>query len=278
MATFSLPAVRSQFLLVSCLLSGALAGGLSAAPKSSLPNLDSETDELRSTVGALVERNDKQSEEIAQLKEKLAVADANGKRLTEAIAEANAEAEVFRRQTGELKLKLEALGVAAGSGNTSKLEQRLLTAVNNLRHSEDERKKLIEALIGLVEASMNYQKLADKPTPEAKKAVEHQIAIANQVLGTASGNAVEAPAIPATLTDGLVIDTKDDLSLIVANIGTQNGVAVGMPFQVIRGDHIVGLVRVVDARERIAGAIIQNLSSEKEKIKVGDRLKVAARQ
>ena len=35
---------------------------------------------------------------------------------------------------------------------------------------------------------------------------------------------------------------------------------------------------MVDVRERIAGAIIQDLSSAKEKIKVGDRLRVAARQ
>ncbi len=51
-----------------------------------------------------------------------------------------------------------------------------------------------------------------------------------------------------------------------------------MPFQVIRGEKLIGTVRVVDVRENIAGAVIQNLSSEKERIKVGDRLKVDARQ
>jgi hypothetical protein len=34
----------------------------------------------------------------------------------------------------------------------------------------------------------------------------------------------------------------------------------------------------VNVRENISGAVIQNLSSEKEKIKVGDLLKVDAQQ
>ena len=51
-----------------------------------------------------------------------------------------------------------------------------------------------------------------------------------------------------------------------------------MPFKVLRGDRVIGTVRVVDVRERIAGAVIQDLSSDKEKIKQGDRLKVDAQQ
>ncbi len=51
-----------------------------------------------------------------------------------------------------------------------------------------------------------------------------------------------------------------------------------MPFQVLRDNHIIGSVRVVEVREKIAGAIIENLSSEKDHIKVGDHLKIAARQ
>jgi hypothetical protein len=48
-----------------------------------------------------------------------------------------------------------------------------------------------------------------------------------------------------------------------------------MPLRVKRGDKVVARLRVVDVRERICGAIIQE--SGKEKIKVGDRLEVDAR-
>ena len=71
---------------------------------------------------------------------------------------------------------------------------------------------------------------------------------------------------------------KDDLALVVMNLGSKQGVKVGMPFQVIRGEKIVGSVRVVDVRDKIAGAVVQNLSSEKDRIKVGDRLKVDVQQ
>ena len=40
----------------------------------------------------------------------------------------------------------------------------------------------------------------------------------------------------------------------------------------------VGLVRVVDVREKICGAVIQDMNSNKERIKVGDRLRVDAKQ
>jgi chromosome segregation ATPase len=273
MAKFPSSAKRS--LLVLLVLSGALAG-LRAAPNSSFSKPDSETAELRSALGALAEENDRLTDEKDELTEKLALAEATAKRLTESVAVANEEAEVFRRQTGELKLKLEALGLSGGSGNTSKLEQRLLAAVNNLRHAEDDRKKLTEALVILTEASMNS--LKNGLSPEAKAALERAVKDANKQLGTASGNAVEASAEPATLTDGRIISLKDDLSLVVANVGTKQGVAVGMPFQVLRENRVIGTVRVVDARERISGALIQNLNSEKEKFRVGDRLKIAARQ
>ena len=76
----------------------------------------------------------------------------------------------------------------------------------------------------------------------------------------------------------MVVDTKEDLSLVVANIGSKHGVKVGMPFQVWRDNRRIGNVRVVDVRDRISGAIIQNLESEKETVKTGDRLRVDAQK
>lgn len=51
-----------------------------------------------------------------------------------------------------------------------------------------------------------------------------------------------------------------------------------MPFRVVRSDSVIGNVQVVDVRENIAGAVIQNLNSEQNQIKVGDRLMVDARK
>ena len=51
-----------------------------------------------------------------------------------------------------------------------------------------------------------------------------------------------------------------------------------MPFRVWRGDREIGLVRVVDVREKISGAVIQTLGSDTDTVKVGDRLRVDAQK
>jgi len=51
-------------------------------------------------------------------------------------------------------------------------------------------------------------------------------------------------------------------------------VKIGMPLRAMRGDKKIGTLRVVDVRQRICGAVIED--SGKEKIKVGDRLQVDA--
>lgn len=53
---------------------------------------------------------------------------------------------------------------------------------------------------------------------------------------------------------------------------------MGMPLRVMRADKLVATLRVVDVRQKICGAVVQEMDSEKDKIKVGDRLQADARQ
>ena len=69
---------------------------------------------------------------------------------------------------------------------------------------------------------------------------------------------------------------KPEIGCVVINLGSKQGVKVGMPFKVTRGDKLIGTVRVVDARQGFAGTVIQNLASEKEPIRLGDTVKVEA--
>lgn len=257
-------------------LFGALAGGLSAGTRSSLSDLDIETAEAKMTLEKVLAENVRLKEEAQRLQEKLTVAEANAARMTESLALATSEAEVFRRQSGELKLRLEALGISGGSGSANKVEQRLLNAVSDLRNAEQERRRLHEALTALSEASIRFSKTSGSADAEARRGLDQQLRKAGEALGTA--NAAPATPMAATLTDGMIINISEELALFVANIGAKHGVTAGMPFQVLRNNQVIGGVRVVEVREKIAGAVIEYLSSEKEKIRVGDRLKVAARQ
>ena len=251
-----------------CLASTARSAAQAAG---SLSDLDIEYGELKVAFEKVLEESQQLREVLAETEKTLADMRKN-------LAAANGESEIFKRQAMELKLRIEALGLETAGGNNAKLEQRLLAAVRDLRNMAEEKKKLSEALIRLTDAVSLYAKGATGTTAESRLALEMELRNAGSALGTSTFGAVAANAIPPTITDGQAISVKDELALVVMNIGTRHGVRVGMPFEVIRGEKLIGAVRVVDVREGIAGAVVQNLTSEKDRIQVGDRLKVNAQR
>jgi len=210
------------------------------------------------------------------LEEKLVLARTSIKALTDSLAMANNEAEVFKRQSADLQLKLDAYGLAGLDKEPEKVEQRLLAAVRDLRLLKKQNEDAVNQLVRLSESIQVLIKTTEGINPQARMAVETELRKTSEILGTP--NAARAESIEATLTDGMVVDTKEDLSLVVGNIGAKHGVKVGMPFQVWRDNRRIGNVRVVDVRDRICGAVIQNLVSEKQTVKTGDRLRVDAKQ
>jgi hypothetical protein len=244
-------------------------GGTNALGKDdgSLSDLDIEFSEAKVTLQTEADENQTLKKQVAD--QQLAI-----KSLTEALAESNLEAEEFKRKSAELVEQMLALGIDAS--NETKLQQRLLKAVSDLRIVQAEKDKESDQLVRLSEAMLRYLKTASSVDADARMAVEAEMRNTNETLGMPSSHAQNAGAVPATLTDAMVISIKEELALVVANVGRKQGVKVGMPFKVIRGDGEVGLVRVVDVRDNISGAVIQSLDSDKNKIKVGDRLQVAA--
>jgi hypothetical protein len=89
---------------------------------------------------------------------------------------------------------------------------------------------------------------------------------------TSAGQDAKEPQ--PSLMDASVLSVKEEWSFVVASIGEQQGVKIGMPLRVMRDDKKIAALRVVDVRQRICGAVIED--SGKEKIKVGDRLQVDA--
>jgi hypothetical protein len=197
--------------------------------------------------------------------------------LNESLAVANAESEVFKRQYSELKLRMEALGLASVGDNKEALEQRLLKAVRDLDLTRQEKDKLAERLVALSETVLLALKTANVQDPQIRMDVEEQLRSANESLDASNArNAPNNGQAPADLTNAQVISIKEDYGLLVINLGSKQGAKIGMPFQIVRGDHAVGRARVVDVRERICGAVIEEFSSNVEKVKVGDQMRVDA--
>jgi hypothetical protein len=218
--------------------------------------------------------------ENAALRQQLALVRQQIAALTDSLVLANSESEVFKRETGDLKLRLEALGLDSASPDKALLEQRLLKAVSDLKIVEDQKEKLADQLIRINEAILRYVKTASSVDGDARMALETEMRSSTQLLGATGAPGADQP--PATsddagsLTDARVISVKDDLALVVANVGRRQGVKIGMPFQVWHDGRKLGIVRVVDVRESISGAVVQSLDPS-GKVRVGDILRVDAR-
>ncbi|MFQ3577838.1 MAG: hypothetical protein SNJ52_02355, partial [Verrucomicrobiia bacterium] len=210
------------------------------------------------------------------LQNQLSAAQETIQALTESMAVATAEAELFRREYEALRLKTEALGLEALGADKSAIEQRLLQAVNDLRLERERVAKLETQIITLIEAVMAFNVTTEGGDPELRLAVEEQMRLATALVE----NFELRPSTEfagGSLTDSRVISVKREWSLVVGDIGSRQGLRVGMPLEVIRDGRKLAQVLAVDVRERIFGGVIQPGTNTSDQILVGDRMRVATR-
>jgi len=205
------------------------------------------------------------------VREKLILSEASIKGLTESLAIANGETELFKRKADELNERIEALGLASADKETENLRSRLLAAVRDLRLLQKQNDVSRDRLTALTESVMELLKSSEGIDPKARLKVE-------EVLRSSAAFLNREKDLPAAsqvdLTSGTIVDVKPDLSLVVANLGSRQGVKTGMPFQVWRGDKEIASVRVVDVRDAISGAIVQSTATPALSVRAGDTLRI----
>jgi hypothetical protein len=276
----------STFLVVGCV---ALAQGLAAEGNSSLSESKTENEGTNDTVvagGSPAASANSQPTRLSSevtapgllrqnedLQRQLLIAQESLKALTSSLAESNAEAELFRRKYSDLQLQMEALGLASANKDRAKLEQRLLAAVSDLQLAQKERDAYRDQMLRLDEAMLCYLKTSQSADAKARMDVETQLRSIDKLV-TKSTNAPDLPE--PSLMDGSVISVKDEWSFVVGNLGEKQGVKIGMPMRAMRGDKRIATLRVIDVRQRICGAVVQEMDSKTDRIKVGDRLQVDA--
>jgi len=218
---------------------------------------------------ALAER----AEDTGALNERLILSEAAIRGLTESLAVANGETELFRRKYEDLNERVEALGLSPSGKETEGLRSRLLSAVRNLRQSQKLNDSTREQLASLCESVLSLLKTSEGIDASSRAKVEGELRSASRILASAG---VPDAGNRADLTTASVVDVKPDLSLIVADIGSSQGVRSGMPFQVWRGSRLVASARIVDVRDSISGAVVQTLSSPADPVRAGDSLRIDA--
>ena len=236
-------------------------------------NESSLTDFESGTTGAGTNVSEPEPNTIASLREKLILSEATTRNLSEALAAANMELEVFKRHLTEANLRLEALGLAyESSDDTNPLEARLLQAIRELRILKENQKKATEQLLLLSETIHVLLKSSEQINPQARLSVETELRKTTELLAPHGTNNHKNKS--STLQNAQVLETRDDLSLLIIDVGTQHGAKLGMPLRIFKNGNSVGEAKIVEVRERISGAVIQNLTNDSMKVTIGDQLKV----
>jgi hypothetical protein len=169
--------------------------------------------------------------------------------LTENLAIARTESELFQKKWSDAQLRAQTLGVNFADATTTQAQRQLVESIRALYIAEAERQRLIEQLQRLLDA---VQKPGDVAGELARSRA--LLATSEQPPVAPSGKAAEG-----TLEAATVLDVNPNLRVVVLNIGLLQGARVGMPLAVLRGDRVVAELRIVEVRQRICGALIERL-------------------
>ena len=150
------------------------------------------------------------------------------------------------------------------------LEKRMAMILNQRQQSQEQVEAAHQQLLQLSEAMVNYLQTASNTDTAARLRVEAEMRKSDQLLGM--GGIKKHTGREVDINDGRVIAYKGDYKLAVLDIGLRSGVRVGMPVKIYRKDRHVGNALVVDVRDTLSGAIMQQFMSAGDQVRVSDRV------
>lgn len=193
--------------------------------------------------------------------------------LAQSAAAANAESNELKDRYEKLRGLLEGLGVGALENAKDQTQERLLSALSDLSVMKQQRDSLAEALIEMAESSMALMKVSPNADPAAADRVNKAITKADAALVKAGGGP-EGQQMAGDLQNARVVSLKSELGIAVLSIGAKDGVKPGMPFEIFREDKPIAKVLVTEVRNAVCGAVVQELASSNDPVRVGDRGRV----
>ncbi len=200
-------------------------------------------DELRIAVDALRAENTRLKEDLQQREAVVRV-------LTENLAIARTESDLFQKRWAETQARVQTLGVDA-AGDQSR--RQLIESLRSLYLAEAERQRLVgqlDRLLAAVQTGTNV-------TAEAQQTQQLLAALQQPPLADEAAGRVKPSRDNAT-----VLDVNPELRVVVLNVGSGQDVRVGMPFLVLRGDRVIAEVRVVEVRRSVCAALIERVDKD----------------
>ena len=258
-----MPASGTRTRVCAVCLFFAAIGSLAAEgakPTPAAPTV--ATDELRVLVEKLAGDNERLQTDLEQRETVIRL-------LTENLAIARTESELFQKKWSEAQLRAQALGVNFADDSAGQVQRQFVESIRALYLAEAERQRLAEQLQRLLDALEKHEDVAG------------ELARAKALLGATDRPAMDPRGKPATAagqTEGTlgaaaVLEVNPDLRLVVLNVGLLQGARIGMPLVVLHGDRVVAELKIVEVRRRICGALIERLD-RKVTLKAGDVARV----
>ncbi|MBL9117831.1 MAG: hypothetical protein JNJ83_22675 [Verrucomicrobiaceae bacterium] len=205
--------------------------------------------------------------QIRELEAQLAASKVQITTLTQSVAAANSDAAQAREQFEKLRTVLEGLGIGALEGSRDQVQEKLLAALSDLRIVDDQKRNVTDALMALSEAALVFAKNNDA---SSKGALDVALSRAEEAVRTSSGAGTTSESA-TDLHNAKVVSWKPEAALTVLNVGSRQGVRVGMPFTLYRGEQPIAQVLVVDVRKSVCGAVVQESLAQGAVPTVGDR-------
>lgn len=196
------------------------------------------------------------------------------KALQESILVAKAEAEHFRQEWMELRLRNEALGLDTLTGDQQAMHEKLVRALSELYQSEKRRHAVEEVLKSLMVAGDNLQKAGT--SEKVAKREEYEVAL-RQAQEVLQGGTLVTMKTASDLNTVSVVSLDETLGIVIVNAGRAQEVKVGMPFNLLREDLVIGKCRIIEVREYLSAALVEGLLKGKRP-KVGDQLLLDAKK
>jgi hypothetical protein len=185
--------------------------------------------------------------------------------LTENLAVARTESELFHKKWSEAQLRAQTLGVDFADDGAAQTQRQLAESVRALYLADTERERLVAQVQRLIDALQGSGDVGGE--------LARTKALFDADNRPASGKTTDSRS-QGGLGGATVLDVNPDLRLVVLNIGQLQGARIGMPMVVERGEHVVAELKVVEVRRRICGALIEQMK-QGVTLKTGDVARVA---
>ncbi len=157
------------------------------------------------------------------------------------------------------------------SKDMEQLRQERETMVSQASQLKGQQSSLQSQVTELEKAKSDLEskvmELSQQPTVELDRVVVGQGG--EGAAATASG---EAAAMPASASHGQVLVVNREYDFIVVNMGKNQGLQIGQEFQVVRGEEVLGRVKVEKVYDELSAAAILP-QSKKDAIREGDLVK-----